>query len=339
VSAANRKAIATAADGSPVEQVRIEGGGLSATLLTWGALVQDLRLAGHAPPLVLGFAEFEPYLAHSPYFGVTAGRYANRIRDARFAIDGQEYQADRNFLGKHLLHGGAQGTAKRNWRLASAAGDSATFALTDRDGEMGFPGTCELQVTYACRAPGILAIEMTATTDRPTLVNLAHHSYFNLDGTPDTRDHELQISADAYLPVDDELIPTGEERPVAGTDFDFRKLRPIRRETGGEQVVYDHNFCLSRQRVAPRQVAVAQSRRSGVAMTVTTGEPGLQFYAGHKLATPVAGLTGTPYGAFGGFCLEAQVWPDSPHKHFPQAILRPGETYRQVTAYAFSRTK
>jgi len=338
MNAGTRTKFATWTDASPVEQAVISGGALTATLLSWGALVQDLRLDGHPSPLVLGFREFAHYPLYSQFFGATAGRYANRIRGGRFEIDGVEYQADTNFFGKHLLHGGANGTYRRNWALVELAPDKAVFRLEDRDGEMGFPGNCELVVGYACRPSGTLAIEMTATTDRPTLVNLAHHSYFNLDGGPDTRDHELRIEASAYLPVDDELIPTGEVRSVVGTDFDFRESRPIRREIDGRQVVYDHNFCVSPQRVAPRPMVTVQSRKSGIRMTVTSGEPGLQFYAGHKISTPVPGLMGAPYGAYGGICLEPQIWPDSPHHpHFPQAILRPGETYRQVTEYAFSR--
>ncbi len=338
MSSKSRWIVANWTDGSPVEQVVISGGDLTATLLTWGAVLQDLRLAGHGPPLVLGFGEFADYPAHSPYFGATAGRYANRIAGGHFAIDDVQYQVDTNFLGKHMLHGGANGTAKRNWKIAGTRPESVTFTLVDGDGEMGFPGTCRLQVSYTLRAPATLAIEMTATTDRPTLVNLAHHSYFNLDGSADIRDHELQIDAQSYLPVDDELIPTGQIRPVAGSDFDFRASRPIRCEVDGKQVIYDHNFCLSAGRVALRKVAQAASRKSGIAMTIATTEPGLQFYGGHYVNTPVAGLTGSSYGACAGFCVEPQVWPDSPHHPaFPQAILRPGETYRQVSEFGFLR--
>jgi aldose 1-epimerase len=328
------------ADGTSVGRLHIEGGGLSASLLTWGCVVQDLRLAGHDAPLVLGFAEFAHYPAHSPYFGATAGRYANRIRDGRFEIDGESFQTDRNFLGKHLLHGGVQGVGKRVWKVEEKGADFAAFSLDDPDGAMGFPGNCRLSVRFDLPGDGQLRVRMEGVCDRPTLVNLAHHSYFNLDSGPhgsgDILDHELSIDAQTYLPVDDELIPTGEERQVAGTAFDFRALRPIRHLEGGEQTIYDHNFCLSRQRVALRAVASARSRRSGVSMQVLTSEPGVQFYAGHKLATPVPGLGDKPYGPWAGFCLEPQVWPDSPHHPaFPQAVLRPGETYRQETVYRF----
>ncbi len=148
----------------------------------------------------------------------------------------------------------------------------------------------------------------------------------------------MEIAADSYLPVDDELIPTGEVRPVEGTDFDFRTARPVRREHNGEQVIYDHNFCVSKERTALRPVVRATGATSGVRLEVLTTEPGMQFYAGHKIAVPVPGLDGITYGARSGFCFEAQVWPDAPHHaDFPSAVLRPGERYRQVTEYRFAR--
>jgi aldose 1-epimerase len=327
-------------DGEPVHRLRIAGGGLQASIITWGAVVQDLRLEGHRPPLVLGFESFDDYPAHSPYFGAIAGRYANRIREGRFAIDGRQYQADTNFLGKHLLHGGSKGIGKRVWSIAEHGADFVTLRLRDRDGEMGFPGNLDITCTYRLAPGGVLSIELSAVTDQPTLCNLAHHSYFNLDdgGSSEVLDHLLQIDAEAYLPVDEELIPTGEIAPVAGTDFDFSEARPIRREAGGRQVEYDHNWCLARSRQPLRRVARLSGSRSGVAMEVCTTEPGVQFYAGHKAARDAAGLDGRQYRAFAGVCLEPQVWPDSPnHPDFPQAVLRPGEVYRQTTQYRFAK--
>lgn len=327
-----------APDGSTVGKVTISGGGLTASILSWGCVVQDLRLSGHEPPLVLGYPRYEDYRDHSPYFGATAGRYANRIAHGRFAIDGEAVQLDTNFLGKHTLHGGIRGIGKRNWRFAEVGQDRAVLEIVDGDGEMGFRGTCRFRATFSLPGDGVLAIRYEGETDAPTIVNLAHHSYFNLDGGADILDHELQMAADAYIPVDEEMIPTGEVLPVAGSDFDFRALRPIRRETAGAQVQYDHNFCLSAARTPLRAVALARSPRSGVAMAVATTEPGVQFYAGHKLNTPVAGLGGAAYGAYAGFCLEAQTWPDSPNRpYFPQAVLRPGEAYVQETQYRFSK--
>lgn len=331
-----REVFGKAPDGSSVERVVLSGGGLTLSLLSWGAIVQDLRLDGHAPALVIGYREFENYLQHSSYFGATAGRYANRIRDGRFSIDGVEYQVDRNFLGKHMLHGGSAGIAKRNWRFAEIGADRAVLELEDRDGEMGFPGNCALRAVFSLPGDGRLSIRYEAKCDAPTLVNIAHHSYFRLDGGPDILDHQLRIDADAYLPVDEELIPTGEIAPVAGTAFDFRRERSIRLAGPDGQPVYDHNFCLSGGRVALREVAMARSPKSGVTMRISTTEPGVQFYAGHKLNTPVPGLGGERYGAFAGLCMEPQFWPDSPNNPgFPQALLRPGEHYLQETEYRF----
>jgi aldose 1-epimerase len=187
---------------------------------------------------------------------------------------------------------------------------------------------------------GALVCRFEAETDAPTLCNLAQHSYFNLDdgGATDILDHSLEISADAYLPVDDELIPTGEVKPVAGTDFDFRTMRPIRRMRDGAPVAYDHNFCLARERGPLRTIARAAGARSGVTMEVRSTESGVQLYSGQKVNVPVPGLQGIRYGASAGFCLEAQVWPDAAnHPDFPSAVLRPGTPYRQVTEYRFAK--
>jgi aldose 1-epimerase len=325
-------------EGDAVHRFEIAGGGLTAHVMTWGAVIQDLRLAGHEPPLVLGFDAFEDYPAHSPYFGAVAGRYANRIRQGKFTIDGQRHQVDTNFFGKHLLHGGAKGTGKRLWRAGEQGDDFITLHLTDPAGWMGFPGTLEISCTYRLRHGGVLAVEFSAATDSPTLCNLAQHSYFNLDdgGAGDILDHRLMLNAAAYLPVDDEMIPTGVVQPVEGTDFDFMLARPVRMEADGAQISYDHNFCLAAARGDLRQAAWAQGSHSGVEMEVWTTEPGIQFYAGNKLPPPRPGLGGRRYQTYSGFCLEAQTWPDSPnHPYFPQAVLRPGEVYRQVTEYRF----
>ncbi|MEX0343649.1 MAG: aldose epimerase family protein [Rhizobiaceae bacterium] len=325
-------------DGADVHRKGISGGGLSANIISWGAVIQDLRLEGHRPPLVLGCEKFADYPEKSPYFGAIAGRFANRIASGRFSIDEEEFQADQNFLGKHTLHGGANGTGKRNWKIADTGEDFVTLTVIDAAGEMGFPGNLEISCTYRLLPPGRLVVEFEATTDAPTPCNLAHHSYFNLNdgGQSDVLDHRLQIAAAAYLPVDDELIPTGVVKPVEGTDFDFRLARPIRYDSGGEQQLYDHNFCLSAQRGALRRAVWAQGNASGVEMEVWTTEPGVQFYAGGGIAEMDGGLEGRAYKAHSGFCLEAQTWPDGPNRpYFPNCILRPGETYHQVTEYRF----
>ena len=337
MTAGGAEVFGTTEEGEEVHRFALSGGGLSARIMNWGAVVQDLRLQGHDAPLVLGFPRFADYPAHSPYFGAIAGRYANRIREGRFTIDGERFQVDRNFLGRHLLHGGANGYGKRVWSVAEAAADRLVLKLKDSAGTMGFPGALDVTCEYSLRPRATLAVELTARSDRPTLCNLAHHSYFNLDngGAGDILDHRLMLSAAAYLPVDDELIPTGVVQPVDGTDFDFRQAREIRRETEAGQVAYDHNFCIAAARGPSRLHAWVQAP-SGVEMEVWSTEPGVQFYAGAKAARDPAGLTGEPYRAFAGFCLEPQIWPDSPNRpYFPQAVLRPGETYRQLTEYRF----
>jgi aldose 1-epimerase len=326
----------TAPDGSPVGRVTLEGGGLKLNLISWGAVVQDLRLAGHEPPLVLGFPQFGPYVGNVPFLGATAGRYANRINHGRFRLDGDEYQLDRNFLGKHNLHGGAKGLAHRNWRFTEIAADRAVLEIEDPAGAMGFPGTCRFNAVFSVPGDGVLAIEYHGVTDAPTLVNLAHHSYFNLDGGDTVLGHEFAIDAEAWTSLDDELIPTGEVLLVAGTERDFRKWRVLGPD-GPPPVIHDQNYCISSGRGPLKPCARVRSPRSGVMMEVATTEPGLQFYAGHKLDTE-PGLTGTPYKAFAGFCMEPQVWPDSPnHAYFTQAVLRPGEKYLQKTQYRFAK--
>ena len=328
-----------APDGSPVERVTLSGGGLTLNLITWGAIVQDLRLAGHQSALVLGFDQFDPYLRHSPYFGATAGRFANRIRDGRFEIDGIAYQGDRNFLGKHMLHGGAAGVGKRNWRFVEASQSHAVLELLDRDGEMGFPGNCRMRATVSLPGDGVMAFRYEAETDKPTLVNLAHHSYFNLDGSSDILGHSFRIDADRYLRLDEELIPTGEIVSVEGSGRDFRQHRVLGPD-GPPSVIHDQNYCIGSARGTRRKVAEALSPKSGILLEVATTEPGLQFYAGHKVNTPVPGLIGKPYGAFAGFCFEPQYWPDSAHHpHFPSAVLRPSENYLQESTFRFTKTR
>ena len=329
---------ATLPGGEAVSRVRLSGGGLHASILSWGATVQDLRLDGHAPPLVLGFPDFDPYPQHGMFFGAIAGRYANRIANGRFAISDESYQLDRNFLCKHMLHGGSYGTFCRNWTIAEVGPGHATLTLDDRDGEMGFPGNCRLSVTISLPGDGVLAFSMRATTDKATIVNLAHHGYFNLDGSDTVLDHEVRIDAGHFLPVDEEFIPTGEPASLDGSDLDFRQARTLRREVDGRQVLYDHNYCLSGVRTGLREVAKVASVKSGLTMTLSTTEPGLQYYAGEHLGETAPGLGGKPYGQYAGLCLEPQVWPDAPNRpDFPGALLRPGETYRQETQYRFSR--
>tara|TARA_R110002020_G_scaffold198830_5_gene400068 strand:+ start:8545 stop:9555 length:1011 start_codon:yes stop_codon:yes gene_type:complete len=327
------------ANGETVHRVTLDGGGLTARIMTWGATLQELRLEGHMPPLTLGFPDFASYPAHSPYFGQTPGRHANRISGGRFVLDGIRYQLECNERGITHLHGGSAGTAKRLWTLDSYGTNHAVFSIIDPDGQSGYPGTMKIEARYELRPGGCMAITYTSVTDRPTLANIVHHSYFNLDGSETILDHEMMIAADHYLPVDDDQIPTGEIKLVEGTDFDFRELRPIRRVGPDGQVLYDNNYCISDEREPVRTIALARSMWSGVAMELRSTEPGLQFYSGFKIKPTIAGLNGKPYGPHAGFCLETQSWPDSPnHAGFAGAVLRPGEKLVQHTEHVFIRS-
>lgn len=326
--------------GEPVYRVTLAGGGLTAKVITWGAVIQDLRLAGHQAPLVLGFESFDLYPLHSPYFGATPGRASNRTGGGRFVLDGEDYQLDCNEGGVTHLHGGLDGIGRRNWTIIDHAADRVTLRITDPDGRAGYPGNCTVTATYQLKADGVLAVTYRTVTDRPTVANICQHSYFNLDGRDDVLDHDLMIAADSILALDALQVPTGELLPVAGTPFDLRLMGPIGRAgADGAQVPFDHNFCLSQTRVAKRSVALARSIHSGVSMEVRTTEPGIQFYAAVKLdPLPVPGLEGRRYGRYAGFCLETQVWPDAVnHATFPSAVLRPGEVLTQETDYVFSK--
>jgi len=326
----------TAPDGTVVQRCRIAGGGLSAEILTWGAVIRSLRMDGHAAPLVLGFDSFEPYPLHSPHFGAIAGRYANRIRDGRFELDGTVHQLDRNFHGKHHLHGGGAAFGKRCWTLADAGPTHVRLELDDPAGTGGYPSRLRAACTYRLLPDAVLSVTLEAEADAPTICNLAQHSYFNLDdgGAGDILGHRLTVAAESYLPVDDGLIPTGEQAPVAGTAFDFRTARTIGAAQPGGGL--DHNFCLSPARHPAPEFAARLQGVGGLAMEVWTTEPGLQVYTGARLSVPVPGLGGRQYGAHAGVALEPQLWPDSPNRpEFPSAVLRAGGRYCQQTEYRF----
>lgn len=329
------------ADGQAVHEVTIRSrAGAEAKIIGWGAALRDLIVPtpdGGRQRVVLGFESLDDYIAHSPHFGAIAGRFANRIAHGRFHIDGQLFEISRNQAGKHSLHGGASGFGKRIWRIAWHNESAAALTLFSPDGDQGFPGNLTSTCVYRLLEPATLAVELSAACDAPTIVNLAHHSYFNLDGSPDILDHDLQIAAAFMTPVDDDLIPTGEILAVVETPFDFRTPRPIRMtDAAGALVHYDHNFVLAGHALPLRPAALVRSLRNGLQLEVTTTEPALQFYDAAKLQIPVSGLGGALYGPRAGLCLEAQLFPDSPNRaHFSSAVLRPGEVYRQVTHYRF----
>ncbi|KKZ88762.1 galactose mutarotase [Rhizobium phaseoli] len=325
--------------GETVYRVVIKGGGLTAKIISWGAVIQDLRLEGHDAPLSLGFEEFDSYPLYSAYFGATPGRCANRIGGGKFTLDGKDHQLEPNENGVTHLHGGSDNIAKRNWTIVEHDVDRVVLKIVDPDGRAGYPGNCTIQATFWVHGNGELSITYESTSDQPTLANVCQHAYFNLDGREGALGHDIMIAADHYLPTDERQVPTGEIRSVAGTEFDLREMTPMKRFVGSEQVLYDHNFCLSAERTAKRSVALARSLYSGVSLEVRSTEPGVQFYAGFKLNTGAPGLGGRKYGPFAGFCLETQVWPDAiNHQGFPNAVLRPGEVLRQETDYIFTKS-
>ncbi|MBO3749451.1 galactose mutarotase [Streptosporangiaceae bacterium NEAU-GS5] len=303
--------------GEVVERHVITDGRLRAAILTYGATLQSLDLGG--PNLVLGLDTLDDYLRRSRYFGAVVGRYGNRIAYGRFTLDGATYQLPVND-GKHSLHGGTRGFDKRVWQ-AEASGSSVRLAYVSPDGEEGYPGTLSTEVVYTVEDGG-LRIDYRARTDAPTVVNLTNHAYFDLSGRRDIRGHVLTMAAGHYLPVDDGKIPTGELAPVEGTAYDFTSPHAIGDRLDG---CYDHCFVLDGGIRVEEPV-------SGLAMDVTTTEPGVQFYTGHMLDG-----VATPFGRFAGFCLETQHFPDSPNQPaFPSTVLRPGEELVSTTTYRFS---
>ncbi|CAM3273858.1 aldose epimerase family protein [Paracoccus nototheniae] len=315
-------------DGREVQVMTLKGGGLTARVLTLGAIVQDLRLDGIAHPLVLGCPDVADYLDRGRYFGAIVGRCANRIAQGRFRLDGQDHQSDLNFRGRHTLHGGSQGTDLQLWQIGALFPDAVTLTLDLPDGHMGFPGTLRITARIALQ-DGALCFDLSATTDRATPCNLTHHGYFTLDGAASIAGHRLSVAADHYLPVDDDLIPTGQIAPVADTPFDFRHSRPV---LPGP---CDHNLCLS-DGPRPLRTAATLTGQSGLAMTILTTACGLQVYDGAHLAD-VPGLEGRTYGPHAGIALEAQGWPDALNRpDFPDMILQPGATWQLTTQYRFT---
>ncbi|TDQ86495.1 aldose 1-epimerase [Dongia mobilis] len=329
-------------DGAAVERIEIDSGGVTLGVLTLGATIQDLQVdtGKGAQRRVLGFAQLSDYRAHSPYFGCIAGRYANRIAEGICRIDGKTYQLTRNEAGRTHLHGGERGFSHRIWSLRDQGPSHVTLELQSAHGEEGYPGNLLARCTYRVTGDGEITLELGATTDRATIVNLAAHSYFNLDldeGAENILDHLLEVPAAHYLPVDAHLIPTGEIAAVGGTPFDFRVARSIR-AAGDSPSAYDHNLVLARKRLAePRPVARLIGPLSGTMLEIRSTEPGLQFYDGARVGPLVPGHDGRRYGAYAGLCLEPQNFPDAPNRpDFPDPVLRPGESYRQVTVYRFS---
>jgi aldose 1-epimerase len=340
----------TLADGTEVHRWSLENGGTRMKVLSYGGIVQSLEVPdrrGRYANVSLGFDDLADYVASSPYFGALIGRYGNRIGRGRFTLDGTEYQVSVND-GENSLHGGAQGFDKRVWDVEPFTEGTDTglrLRHTSADGEMGYPGTLRTTVTYTLTRSGDWRIDYEATTDRPTVVNLTSHVYFNLAGESSgtVYDHELSIAASRYTPVDSGLIPTGERARTAGTPFDFRRAKTVGEDIRAphQQLLYgqgfDHNWVLDKGITArPEHVATLRDPRSGRTMRIATTEPGLQFYSGNFLDGTLVGTGGSVYRQGDALCLETQHFPDSPNKpSFPSTVLRPGQTYRSTTVHSF----
>lgn len=348
----SRQPFGTTKDGKQVELFTLRNKtGMEVKITNYGGIVVSLLAPdrnGTMGDVVLGYTKLDDYLEDSPYFGALIGRVGNRIGNARFTLDGVEYKLAAND-GINTLHGGVKGFDKVVWEATEAeAKDGAALRLTyvSPDGEEGFPGTLRAVVVYTLTDANELKIEYSATTDKPTVVNLTHHSYFNLagEGSGTILDHLLTIDADQFTPVDSGLIPTGELRPVEGTPMDFRRPTRIGERIGNddEQLKrgggYDHNWVLTKTTNALTLVARVEEKSSGRIMEVLTTEPGLQFYSGNFLTGKNIGKKGHPYIYRSGFCLETQHYPDSPNRHeFPSVVLDPSGTYTSTTVYRFAR--
>lgn len=320
-----------------MRSVLIGNAQLTARIIEHGASLADLRLSGFDAPLILGLDDPESYAQSDLYFGAVIGRHANRIGGAHAVLGGVELPLAAND-GPHHLHGGPTGFARRWWSIVSAEPDSVRLRLISEDGDEGYPGRLVVNARYRILAPATLQLTLEAVTDRPTLVNLCHHPYFNLAGSGEILDHRLTIAADRYLPSGPDLVPTGDVADVAGTRFDFREPRRLGAVERRAEEVFNHNYCLAD---APRDAPAFAARLvapGGVEMELWSTQTGLHFYEGYKIAAAAGGIGGRRYDARHGLCLEAQNWPDSPnHPHFPSAVLSPPGQYRQVTEYRFQR--
>jgi aldose 1-epimerase len=325
--------------------------GVIAQITNFGAKIVSIYVPdqkGNIIDVVLGYDTIEEYIKGDPYFGAICGRYANRIANGKFVIDSKEYQLPVN-NGPNSLHGGPDGFHNQVFDAQgvenTVSGQAVVMTYVSKDGEMGYPGTLTLKVTYTLTEHNELRLDFKATTDKATHVNICSHGYFNLSGEGNTSilNHELMINADKFTPISDVVIPTGELRPVLGTPMDFTKPVAIGKRINEkyDQLTYgngyDHNWVLNKK---PRELELAATcydPSTGRNMEVFTTQPGVQFYSGNWLNGSPKGKSGKAYGMRSALCLETQNFPDSPNKaNFPSTLLKPGETYKQTCIYQFS---
>ncbi|MCX2680474.1 galactose mutarotase [Galbibacter sp. EGI 63066] len=337
--------------GEEIDEYTLENSnGMEVSIITYGGIITALKIpnkSGKIEDVVLGYGSLESYLKSSPYFGALIGRYGNRIANGKFSIDGKEYTLAQND-GKNHLHGGEKGFDKVVWEATQIKNEesvSLQLSYLSKDMEEGYPGNLKTTVVYTLDDSNTLNVSYEAETDKKTVVNLTQHSYFNLSGdfSKDILDHEVVINADAFLPVDETLIPTGELTKVADTPFDFITAKTIGKEINAEDEQlkrgkgYDHCWVLNDQDKGMRFAASAYHKESGRFMEVYTDEPGIQFYTGNFLDGTLPAKNGGTYAHRTGFCLETQHYPDSPNQtDFPTVILNPGETYKTKTSFKFS---
>jgi aldose 1-epimerase len=325
--------------------------GAEARISNYGGLVISLKVPdrnGKLGDVVLGYDNLADYIKNSPYFGAMIGRYGNRIAKGKFSLDGKEYTLAIN-NGPNALHGGKKGFDKVVWEpkvLTTADGAALELTYVSKDGEEGYPGTLSVKAVYTLTEDNALRLEYTATTDKDTVLNLTQHSYFNLAGKGDILNHEVEMPASKFTPVDSTLIPIGELRSVEGTPFDFRKATAIgaRIKQQDEQLKfgngYDHNYVIDKPMGELGLCARVYEPTSGRVLEVLSTEPGLQFYSGNFLDGSNKGKGGRVYQFRNAFCMEPQHYPDSPNQpNFPSVVLKPGQTYKNTIVFKFSVRK
>jgi aldose 1-epimerase len=336
-------------DGRPVDLYTLRNSkGAEARIMTYGGIVVSLKMPDKYSKfgdVVLGCDNLDGYLKPTPYFGALVGRYGNRIAKGKFTLDGKTYTLATND-GPNHLHGGIKGFDKVVWqgkKLASKLGSALELTYLSKDGEEGYPGNLKVTAVYTLTEDNALRVDFTATTDKNTVANLTHHSYFNLAGKGDILNHEVYMNADRFTPVDSTLITTGELTPVDGTPFDFRKPTTIGARIGqdNEQLKfgkgYDHNWVINKPMGKLGLMARVCEPTSGRVMEVWSDEPGLQFYSGNFLDGTITGKGGWVYQFRNAFCMEPQHYPDSPnHPNFPSVELKPGQVFKNTIIYRFS---
>ncbi len=340
-----RETVTRAAGGETVDVfILTNPHGLEARVLTWGATLIKMSVpdrAGKFADVTIGFDDPKRYLGSHPFFGSIPGRYANRIAKGKIALDGQTFSLATN-NGPNHLHGGVRGFDKRIWKAEPVGDAGVRFSYESADGEEGYPGALKVAVTYRLTAQDELRLDYEATTDKPTVLNLTNHTYWNLAGAGDVLDHALRLNASKFTVFDRDLIPTGEVRAVAGTPLDFTKTKRVGQDIAALKGAdlpggYDNNYVIDSAK--PGALTLAAELRdpsSGRALRVLTTEPGVQFYTANGLKD-VPGKGGQTYGPHAGLCLETQHFPDSPnHPEFPSTVLRPGETFHSTTVFEFS---